>query len=266
MVVGISALVALVRHERHAEAPMLPIRFWTNRVIALGNFGSFAIGTVMMSVSAFLPTYVQGVMGRSAAVTGAALAAMSISWAVASTVSGRVMIRTSYRVSAMFGGSMLVLGSIVLAAMSPERGPLWAGMGALLIGLGMGSCNTTYLVSAQAAATLRERGAATASNMFMRIVGQSTGAALFGALVNLGLLHYAPQAGEVAARLMEPALRQNLSANEVAMLTSAMAAALRDIYVAGGLVGLVVLALGASLPVALGPTTAPDHSPSRGRA
>ncbi|MBS0223635.1 MAG: MFS transporter [Proteobacteria bacterium] len=266
IVVGVGALTALVRHERHVEAPMLPIRFWTNRVIALGNFGSFAIGTVMMSVSAFLPTYVQGVMGRTAGVTGAVLGAMSISWAVASAVSGRVMIRTSYRVSAMFGGGMLVLGSIVLMAMSPEHGPLWAGAGALVIGLGMGSCNTTYLVSVQAAAALRERGAATASNMFMRIVGQSTGAALFGALVNIGLLHYAPEAGEVAARLMEPALRQNLAPPEIAMLTSAMAAALRNVYVVATLLGLGVLAIGASFPAALGPTTVQDQSPSRGGA
>ncbi|HEY6981473.1 MDR family MFS transporter [Reyranella sp.] len=259
IVVGVAALAVLVRHERHVEAPMLPIRFWTNRVIALGNFGSFAIGMVMMSVSAFLPTYVQGVMGRSAAVTGMVLAAMSISWAVASAGSGRVMIRTSYRVSAMFGGTMLVLGSIVLMTMVPESGPLWAGAGALLIGLGMGSCNTTYLVSVQAVATQRERGAATASNMFMRIVGQSTGAALFGALVNIGLLHFAPRAGEVAARLMQPALRQHLAPAEIATLTSAMAAAVRNVYVVGAVVGLVVLVLGARLPAALGPTTTLDR-------
>ena len=43
----------------------------------------------------------------------------------------------------------------------------------------------------EAVAVVRERGAATASNMFMRIVGQSTGAALFGALLNAGLDQFA---------------------------------------------------------------------------
>ena len=76
---------------------MLPIRLWRNRMIALGNAGSFAIGMVMLSVSAFLPLNVQGVMGLSAAATGGILAAMSISWALASIMAGRVMIRTSYR-------------------------------------------------------------------------------------------------------------------------------------------------------------------------
>jgi EmrB/QacA subfamily drug resistance transporter len=263
--VGVAALTALVRHERLAPAPMLPLRFWSNRVIALGNFGSFAIGAVMMSVTAFLPIYVQGVMGRDASATGVVLGIMSVSWAIASVAAARLMIRTSYRISAMFGGAMLALGSAVLVAMTPADGPIWAAAGALLVGLGMGSCNTTYLVSVQGAASVRERGAATASNMFMRIVGQSTGAALFGALVNAGIAHYAPDAGEVAARLMEPALRHGLEPVELAPLAAALAAALRNVHVVGALVGLVALFLGSRLPAALSPTTGADKYPGVSR-
>jgi EmrB/QacA subfamily drug resistance transporter len=253
VVTGIAALWVLVRHERHAVAPILPIRFWTNKVIALGNFGSFAIGMVMMSVTGFLPTYIQGVMGRSVAVTGVALGAMSISWAFASVFAGRLMIHSSYRTSSMLGGAMLALGGAALVVMTPISGPGWAAAGAFLVGLGMGSCNTTYLVSAQAEAALRERGAATASNLFMRIVGQSTGAALFGAILNASLLHYAPQAPNVADRLMEPALRRALDAAEAATLTAAMADSLRNLYLVAALLGLVVVFLGSRLPAQLNP-------------
>ena len=218
---------------------MLPLRFWSNQVIALGNFGSFAIGMVMMSVTGFLPIYVQAVMGRDPAVTGIVLGAMSVSWAIASVLSGRLMIRTSYRASAMLGGTMLALGSAVLVTMSPASGPIWAAAGALLFGIGMGCCNTTYLVSVQGAAAVRERGAATASNMFMRIVGQATGAALFGALVNAGVGH-APEA-------------------------TALGSALRNVHIVGAVVGLVVLYLGARLPAALSPTTGADEYPAVSR-
>jgi hypothetical protein len=34
-------------------------------VIALGNLGGFAIGAVIMAISAYLPTYVQGAMGKA---------------------------------------------------------------------------------------------------------------------------------------------------------------------------------------------------------
>jgi len=265
VVVGISALWLLVRHERHAPAPMLPIRFWSNRVIALGNFGSFAIGAVMMSVTGFLPTYLQGVMGRGTSAIGAAVAAMSISWAVASLLAGRLMLHAGYRASAMLGGAMLALGSVVLVAMSPHSSPAWAVLGALVVGIGMGSCNTTYLVSVQGAAVLRERGAATASNMFMRIVGQSTGAALYGALVNAGLLHYAPHAERIAGRLMEPSLRGALGPVELASLTEAMAAALRNVHIVAAVVGLIVLFLGSRLPASLNPASLPGNPPSAAR-
>ena len=265
IVLGVAAMVALLRHERHVEAPMLPMRFWASRVIALANFGSFGIGMVMMSVTGFLPIYVQGVMGRNAAATGVVLGTMSISWAMASIGSGRLMIHTSYRTSATFGGLMLMLGSTVLALMTPASGPVWAAAGALLVGLGMGSCNTTYLVSVQGAAALRERGAATASNMFMRIVGQSTGAALFGALVNAGIARYTPEAGEAAARLMEPALRQHMAAADIAPLTTAMAVTLRNVHIAGALLGLVVLVIGLRFPAALSPATGADKYPTVSR-
>jgi EmrB/QacA subfamily drug resistance transporter len=255
IVVGIAALAVLVRRERHVEAPMLPIRLWRNRIIALGNAGSFGIGATMMGVSVFVPTYVQGVMGRSATAAGIALGAMAITWAIASIVAGRVMIHTSFRVSAIFGGAMLVAGSGLLAAMTPASGPVWAGAGASLVGIGMGFCNTTYLVSVQAAAGMRERGAAIASNMFMRIVGQATGAALFGAMANAGLLYYAPQAHEIAEHLMEPALRQKLAPSELATLTSAMGSAVGNVYLAAAVLGLLVVALGSRLPARLNPAT-----------
>jgi EmrB/QacA subfamily drug resistance transporter len=233
---GVGALAALVRHERHIPAPILPIRFWSNRIIVLGNFGSFAIGMAMMSVTGFLPIYVQAVMGRDPTVTGIVLGSMSVSWAVASILSGRLMIRTNYRTSAVLGGAMLALGSAVLVTMTAASGPAWAASGAFLVGIGMGCCNTTYLVSVQGAAAIRERGAATASNMFMRIVGQATGAALFGALVNAGVTHQVP----------DPA---------------ALASALRNVHIVGAVVGMVVLWLGTRLPAALSPVTGADNYP-----
>src|SRR5258708_32305267 len=95
------ALTALVAHERRPAEPMLALRLWRNRFIAVGNVGGFTLGAVMMGVTAFLPTYLQAVLGGSAASAGLALASMSITWTLGSIVGGRLMIRTSYRVTAL---------------------------------------------------------------------------------------------------------------------------------------------------------------------
>jgi EmrB/QacA subfamily drug resistance transporter len=251
---GAAALGLLLWHERRVPEPMLPLSLWRNRVVALGSLGGFTIGAIMIGVAGFLPSYVQGVMGRSAGTAGAALGAMSVSWAVASVVAGRVMIRTSFRLTAIIGSAMLIIGSAGLIAMTPRSGPLWAGMGALVIGIGMGFCNTTYLVSVQAAVSTRERGAATASSMFMRLVGQAGGAALFGAVLNVGMSRQVPQADATVERLMDPALRESLGAAEVARLSAAMAGALADVYLISAVLGLLALALAAALPARLSPT------------
>jgi EmrB/QacA subfamily drug resistance transporter len=251
---GTAALCLLLWHERRVAEPMLPLALWRNRVVALGGLGGFTIGAIMIGVAGFLPSYVQGVMGRSAGTAGAALGAMSVSWAVASVIAGRVMIRTSFRLTATIGSAMLIIGSAALIAMSPRSGPLWAGMGALLIGIGMGFCNTTYLVAVQASVSLRERGAATASSMFMRLVGQAGGAALFGAVLNAGLLRQVPRADSAVERLMDPALRDSLGAAAVARLSAAMAGALGHVYLISAVLGVLALVLALALPARLSPT------------
>lgn len=250
---GAVAVAALALHERRMAEPMLPVALWRNRVVAVGCLAGFFNGALMMGVSGFLPTYVQGAMGRDATAAGVVLAASSVSWAFASMAAGRLMIRTSYRLSASIGGLSLVAGSVVLILLTPASGLLWAGGGAFLLGIGMGFCNTAFIVSIQASVGWNERGMATSSTMFMRIVGQSVGAAVFGAILNFGIYSQLPEAGDAVNRLLAPAARQSLGANELARLTEAVGDALHVVYLIAGLVAVVSLVLALALPARLSP-------------
>src|SRR5690242_16226913 len=248
------ALAVLAVHERRAAEPMLPFKLWRNRVVAVGCLAGFFNGALMMGVSGFLPTYVQGAMGRDATAAGVVLAASSVSWAFASMVSGRLMIRTSYRLAASVGGVTLVAGSVVLILLTPASGLLWAGAGAFILGIGMGFCNTAFIVSIQASVGWNERGIATSSTMFMRIVGQSVGAAVFGAILNFGIASRLPEAGDAVNRLMSPVSRQSLAAVDLARLTQAVGSSLHTVYLIAALVAVVSLVLALALPAKLSPT------------
>ena len=251
---GVVALTALAAQERAAPEPLLPLNLWRNRVVVVGCLAGFANGALMMSLSAFLPTYVQGAMGRSPAAAGIALAASSVSWTFASIASGRLMIRTSYRLAAGIGGVCLVAGSLVLMTLDPSDSLLWVGTGALLNGVGMGFCNTAFIVSTQASVGWNDRGMATSSMMFMRMVGSSVGAAVFGAIVNFGIHRQLPEAGNSVSRLMQPAGRQMLSGGELTRLTEAIASSVHAVYVIAGLIAVVSLLLAMALPAKLSPT------------
>ena len=234
--------------------PMLPLELWRqHRVIVVGSIGGAVISAVMTGVSAFLPTYVQGAMGRSALAGGLVLGAMSVTWAVASFYGGRLMVRTTYRLTAVLGTLALIAGSAVLITLTPERGVAWASTGSLLIGIGMGLCNTTFIVSIQAAVPWHQRGAATSSCMFLRFVGQSLGVASFGAVLNLTLLREAPDAASMVDRLLDPAQRGGLAAADLARLTDVVALGLHNTYVLAGVLSVVALGLALLLPARLSP-------------
>ncbi len=251
---GVGALALLAAHERGAAEPILPLKLWRDRVIAIGSFSGFTGGMVMMSINAFLPLYVQGAMGRGPTAAGLALGAASVSWTFASLAAGRLMIRTSYRRAATIGGVSLIAGVSVLASLGPASSLLWAAAGSLLIGVGMGFCNTAFLVSTQASVGYSGRAAATSSIMFMRIVGNSVGAAVFGAILNFGVGRRIPHAGDAVNRLLQPAARQGLDAGEIARLSEAIAAGLHNVYVVAALVAVVSLVLAMALPARLSPT------------
>ena len=250
---GLATLLALFIHEARTPEPMVPFRLWRNRVVALSNFGIFGTGSTMMAVSAFLPTYVQGVMGRSPAIAGLVLGCMSVSWMFASFAAGRLMIRTSYRLAAALGGVALAIGAAMLSQMQPSSGIAWAAAGSLVMGIGMGACNTAFLVSIQASVGWSERGVATGANMFMRIIGQSFGAALGGAILNFGVFRRVPDAADAVNRLLEPSLRRGLGASEIARLTNAVAASLHEVYLIATLLAVLTFLAALSFPARLSP-------------
>ena len=82
LTIGLIAPVLLFIQERRATEPIVPFQLWRDKIMAIGNIGSLVVGALLMCVVAFLPTYMQGVMGRSATVAGAVIGAQSLSWSI----------------------------------------------------------------------------------------------------------------------------------------------------------------------------------------
>lgn len=254
---GLVTLIALILHERAIKEPMLPLELWKHRVIAVGSAGGGLAAAVMMGVAAFLPTYVQGAMGQTPTIAGLVLGMMSVTWALASIYGGRLMVRTSYRLVAVLGGIALLLGCALLVTLTPARGPLWAAVGSLVVGIGMGCCNTAYIVAIQASVPWHQRGAATSSCMFMRFIGQCLGAASFGAVLNLTLLHRAPELAGLADHLLDPARRSALAPEVLQRLTDTIAAGLHNDYLLACVLAALTLLLSSLMPARLSPKGQP---------
>ena len=112
------------------------------------------------------------------------------------------------------------------------RGPLWAATGTGLVGIGMGLNQNTYTVAAQSVVDWSQRGTATAIISLMRMLGQTVGTAIYGAVVNLTL---AGMLGDNAVdRILDPDLRDKLSASEVAPVMAGIGDAVQNVYWVAG--------------------------------
>jgi len=247
------ASLALVMHERRVPEPMLPLELWRNRVILSSSIGSLVTGTLMMGVTAYLPAYIQGAMGYGPSVSAVILAAMSVVWVLGSATAGLCLPRTAYRRIATLGALALIAGAATLIAMTPARGPAWAAVGAILIGVGMGFCNTTFMVSVQTSVGWRQRGAATSSTMFLRFLGQSFGAPAFAAVLNASLIAGSLGVAGVLEELLNVHRRGLLAAGELRHLVEGIAVAMRHAYLLTGMLAVLALLLALTYPIGLGP-------------
>jgi MFS family permease len=175
----------------------------------------------------------------------------------AAFVAGRVMLRTSYRVTASIGAASLVIGTLMLIPLQPTSTPLWPTAAAFVVGIGMGFCNTTFLVAIQADVAFHQRGLGTSSQMFMRIIGQSLGAASFGAILNLGVERMLPGSGHMIDHLLDPAGRASLNPNDAAQLAYAVGIAAHYAFLLAVVIAVLTLFAGLALPRGLSPVRTP---------
>ena len=241
LTIGLIALVLLFIQERRATEPIVPFQLWRNKIMAIGNIGSLVVGALLMCVVAFLPTYMQGVMGRSATVAGAVIGAQSLSWSIGSIMSGRVIPATSYRTTGVMGGIALIAGASCLILLDRGSGLAHLVAVALLIGLGMGFCNQTFLIAVQANVGWSERGIATASILFARTIGQVLGASMGGTILNFRVAHLASGSDQALNRLLDPASRGSVDAETALALANAIGTSLHNVFVIAALLAILTL-------------------------
>ena len=182
------SLWLFIGQERRAPDPVMHLDLWKTPVIAVANLATLAAGIAMIGVISFMPIFIQNVQGGSSLVAGAALCAMSVGWPLASVITGRVLTRVGLRLLCRVGGCTVLAGGVVIAAFI-EHGPTAAAAGSFIMGAGLGILNAVFIVSIQSSVAWSQRGVAIASNMLMRILGNTLGAAVFGGVLNLALQH-----------------------------------------------------------------------------
>jgi EmrB/QacA subfamily drug resistance transporter len=197
---GVAAVAAGigVAVERRAAEPVMPPWLWSRRLTAMTYAATATAGMIVIGLSVYLPNWGQQVLGLSPVAAGFVLAVMSITWPITSGFSARVYLRLGFRDTALVGAVVAVGGAVVFTLLDPGS-PVWLPvLGSALTGVGMGLIFSPLVVGLQNTVGWGQRGTVTGGLMFSRFLGQSLGAAVFGAVANAVLLRYDETTGAAA--------------------------------------------------------------------
>jgi EmrB/QacA subfamily drug resistance transporter len=229
-VLATALLAAFCFQERRAAEPILPLGLFGDRTIAAAQVALFFVGAAMFGTIMFIPLFVQGVLGDSAASSGAVLTPLMLALIGASVASGQLVSRTGrYRAVLLAAPLVLLAGFLLLTRLDTGSTSADVTLDMVVVGLGLGLGMQTYVLVVQNAAPARMMGVATAATQFSRSVGGTIGVTAMGALLTARL---------GSAGLVAEGGSTNLSPDP-------LAAAMHWLFVAG--VPLVALAFVATL-------------------
>lgn len=215
-----AALVALflfVRTERRAPHPMMPLHMFRNRSFVASNLAIMASQFGMFGVIMYMPLYVQGVLGLSAAVSGYVTSPLMVSMVFASAISGQIVTRTGrYKKQAMLGMAVMCFGLFLLTRLEADASVASVVSRIVLIGLGMGITNPILNVSVQNSVPDRMLGVATSTMQLFRQIGSTIGVTVAGSFITANaadrMREYSERAGldaDRAAELSDPQILVN---------------------------------------------------------
>lgn len=182
---GAVLLGAFVLVERRAAEPVLPLWVLSRRLLLTTSLLALGVGAILIGLSSYVPTYLEGAIGSPPLVAGLALAALTIGWPIAAAFSGKLFyLRYGFKPTVLIGMGFILAGIALLTARAYAPDVAVVAVGCFVMGLGLGLVASPSLIAAQASVEWDQRGVVTGANMFARSIGSAVGVAIFGAVAN----------------------------------------------------------------------------------
>lgn len=249
--VAVVFLVIFIGVELRSPEPMLPLGLFKIRAISVSNTASLLLSALLIAMNAYLPMWVQGVYGKGATSAGLILTPMSIGWPIGAILCGRLVVSIGARRTTLIGIMILLAASLWLATVSIATPQFVLTLIMFVAGLGFGLSITVFTVVVQSSVDWSLRGAATASNSFLRTLGQACGIAVFGTLFNSALAGYMSKnnvpAGDMN-QLLNPETAKLLPSEILAVMREGLAYSLHQIFLTLFFLGAAALLITLWLP------------------
>jgi len=188
LVLGALLLGVFAWLQTRRAHPLIPPVLFTRAATAAPYLSGVLIGTTIYGVDTFVPLFVQGARGGTAAAAGAVVTPLVLGWAFSAAVAARAIVRHGFRKIAFLGALLILIGFAgLLAGATHDAGVVFVSVACAFVGCGLGPAAIAQTLAIQEAAEERDRGVATSLVPFFRTVGGALGVGALGGILAHGL-------------------------------------------------------------------------------
>lgn len=240
-------LAVFIKVEGRAEDPVINLKLFNNHAFVLFNAIAALISGFLMGIDVYIPMWMQGVLGKSAAIGGLVLAPLSIVWMFGSFLAGRWLSKMAAKRVLLAGLITILLGTGLLLFL-PQQASFWAFfLVASIWGVGYGLAMTTTTVEAQNSVAAAEIGVATSFNTLSRTIGQTIMVSVFGIIMNSEIAQHlktlAVKDPDIMNKLINPQTARLIDASLRTSLRTVLFSGLHTVYTSGVLLLIVGIGL-----------------------
>jgi EmrB/QacA subfamily drug resistance transporter len=197
--------------ERRAAEPIIPLDSFRNGVFTISVVTTFLISAALFGTLLYMPLFLQGVKGQSAAASGTFATPLMIGVIVSGIVGGQLIARTGhYKVQALVGIVFAATGMFLLSRMTAATGEDEILLYMARLGRGIGASMTIFSVVVQSAFPKARLGQVTSNLQFFREIGGVIGLAILGSVMTGRFQTHFEAA-------LPPTLAQAIPANQLSM-------------------------------------------------
>jgi len=176
------------RLERCGGEPIMMPSFFRNKVFSISLVITVVTFVGLLGSIAFVPLFMQGVLGISPTNSGLILTPMMLALTLASILSGQMVSKWGkYKLLAIAGMVLAVLGSALMLRLDIHSGYLDVIVPMVLLGLGLGASVTLYGTLVQAALPQRLGQVSAAFDFFQELAGP-VALAVLGSVLTQGYI------------------------------------------------------------------------------
>lgn len=241
----IIGFIAFIYVEKKAVDPIITLDLFKNRTYVIVNLIAALISGFLMGVEVYIPMWMQGVLGKSAALGGIVLAPMSVIWMFGSFAGGKVMQKWSAKKAIFMSMIPILFGALALSFAKIDTAYGLFYIISAILGIGFGMTMTILTVLAQTSVEKDHIGVATSFFTLSRTIGQTIMISVFGLVLNASMNQGLAEKKELGVnkgmmnQLINPQTVKELPSHLIADLREILYNNLHQVYLVG--IALVVI-------------------------